>query len=213
MLRNTLPLILFACAVLEAAPRTGEEIVFDLDPVHTEIQFTLSDVLHTVHGTFQLKSGSVRFDPATGKAAGELIVDVTSGESGSKGRDRRMHKDVLESQRYPEAVFIPDHVAGSIAPEGAAQVEVHGVFKIHGAEHELMLAVQVERKGDQLTATTHFVVPYAKWGMKNPSTFLLRVGDKVEIDIRATAHARSGAIQATVAAPAGIRAVGSISRR
>jgi len=52
-----------------------------------------------VHGTFQLKSGTIRFDPATSTASGAVIVDVTSGASGSAARDRKMHKDVLESQR------------------------------------------------------------------------------------------------------------------
>jgi hypothetical protein len=36
-----------------------------------------------------------------------------------------------------------------------------------------------------VTATTHFEIPYVQWGMKNPSTFILRVSDKVDIDIRA----------------------------
>jgi hypothetical protein len=32
-------------------------------------------------------------------------------------------------------------------------------------------------------------VPYVKWGMKNPSTFILRVNDKVQISIHAVARA------------------------
>jgi hypothetical protein len=29
-------------------------------------------------------------------------------------------------------------------------------------------------------------MPYVKWGMKNPSTLLLRVSDQVEIDVHAS---------------------------
>ena len=189
MLRNTLVVVLSTCAVLQAAPRVAaQEMVLDLDPAQSEVNFTLPDVLHTVHGTFKLKSGSVRFDPATGKAAGEVIVDVASGDSGSRARDRRMHKDVLESSRYPDAVFAPDRFDGHFAPDGSADLQVHGVFKIHGTEHEVTFPMRVEMQGEQATATTHFVVPYVKWGMKNPSNFLLRVSDKVQIDIRATGH-------------------------
>jgi hypothetical protein len=31
-------------------------------------------------------------------------------------------------------------------------------------------------------------VPYIKWGMKNPSTFILRVSDKVEITVETAAR-------------------------
>jgi polyisoprenoid-binding protein YceI len=153
----------------------------DLDPAKTEIQFTLHDVLHTVHGTFRLKKGSISYDPDSGKASGEIIVDVTSGASGSDARDSRMHKEILESQRYPEATFMPDRVDGKF--------DVHGVFRIHGADHELTLHFQVEHTGDHYTASTHFVIPYVQWGLKNPSNFLLKVDKTVEMDIKATLNA------------------------
>jgi polyisoprenoid-binding protein YceI len=200
-LRSILTLIVLASTGVGAASCMADEMVFDLDPAQTGIQFTLGDVFHTVRGTFQLKSGTIRCDPATGKAGGEVIVDVTSGASGSKARDHRMHKDVLESQQYPQAVLIPDHCHGSLAPEGSGTMGMHGLLKIHGTEHEVTLDAQVNKKGDQLTASMHFVVPYVKWGMKNPSTLLLRVNDKVEIDIHATAHARAGTGQTVSADP------------
>lgn len=161
----------------------------DLDPAKTEIQFTLHDVLHTVHGTFQLERGSIHVDPDSGNASGEIIVDVASGASGSDARDRRMHKDILESRRYPEATFMPDRVAGKLAPEGQSQIDVHGIFKIHGADHELTLHFQVERTGGQLIASTHFSIPYVEWGMKDPSNFLLKVDKTVDIDIKTTFNA------------------------
>ena len=187
-----LALILFACGAAQAVPSATDEIVYELNPAQTEINFTLPDVLHTVHGTFQLKSGTVRFDPATGAASGAVIVDVTSGASGSPARDRKMHKEILESGRYPEAVFTPERVEGRFSPEGAAELQVHGLFKIHGGEHEIIFQTRVETKGDQLVVNMHGVLPYVQWGMKNPSTFILRVSDKVQLDIHATGHIHPG---------------------
>ena len=160
----------------------GQEIVLDPDPAHTTVQFKLSATLHTVHGNFKLKHGAIRFDPATGKIGGEVVVDATSGNSGDDGRDRRMHQDILESAKYPEIVFTPDRVDGAVAPQGASQILVHGVFRIHGAAHELTIPVQVRMNNGQASAKTNFSIPYLKWGMKNPSTLFLRVSDKVEID-------------------------------
>jgi hypothetical protein len=83
-----------------AAPQTASgTLVFAVDPAQSTVHWTLGSSLHTVHGTFALKRGSFRVDPATSKAGGEIVVDATSGKSGNDGRDRKMHKDVLESAR------------------------------------------------------------------------------------------------------------------
>jgi polyisoprenoid-binding protein YceI len=174
--------------LLLCVPAAGA-MSLDLDPAKTKVQFTLHDVLHTVHGTFQLKSGSIRFDPDSGKAWGQIVIDVTSGESGSEARDRRMHKEILQSQRFPLATFTPDHVDGKLAPQGQSQIDVHGVFKIQGADHELTMHFQVECTGGQYVASTHFVIPYVEWGMKNPSNFLLKVDKTVDVDVQTTVNA------------------------
>jgi len=169
--------LLLACAAALCAADT----VLQLDPARTQIAFTLSDPLHTVHGTFKLKRGNIRFDPETGKASGEIVIDVASGESGSGMRDRRMHKDVLESKKYPEAVFTPNRVDGHL---GQTEMTVYGMFRIHGAEHEMTMNFKVTAEGGGYAATAHFAIPYVQWGMKDPSNFLLKVSDKVEMDVK-----------------------------
>jgi polyisoprenoid-binding protein YceI len=174
--------------VMSAPLLKAQETEFQIDPAQTKIEFTLGSVLHTVHGTFQLKGGNLRFDPATGKASGELVVDARSGASGSNARDSRMHKDILESQRFPEIVFRPDRIEGKVASAGVSQVVIHGVFTIHGGQHELAVPAEVQAAAGKYGVTAHFEVPYQKWGMKNPSTFILRVNDKVDLTVQTVAH-------------------------
>jgi len=177
---NRYPLLLLLCTVpLAAAASTVE-----LDPARTTINFTLGDVLHTVHGTFKLKHGSITFDSSTGKASGEIAVDVTSGNSGGGTRDKRMHKEILESARYPEAVFTADRVSGELATRGASELDVHGAFQIHGASHEMTVHFRADVNGSEVASSTAFTIPYVQWGFKNPSNFLLRVSDKVEMNIQ-----------------------------
>jgi polyisoprenoid-binding protein YceI len=166
----------------------AQETVLQIDPALTKVSFTLEDVLHTVHGTFALRRGTIRFEPLSGKASGELVVDAASGNSGSPARDRRMKANILECDRYPEITFRPDHVQGKVLAEGASQIELHGMFVIHGSEHEVTLPLQVEASAGKYRATGRFDVPYVKWGMKNPSTLMLRVKDKVAIDIQTVAR-------------------------
>jgi polyisoprenoid-binding protein YceI len=118
---------------------------------------------------------------------GNLVVDATSGQSGNKSRDRKMHKEILESARYPEITFRPDRVDGTVALSGSSTIQVHGIFSLHGSDHELIMPVRLEVFPDHWVADTHFTIPYVKWGLKNPSTFVLRVSESVEIDVHATA--------------------------
>ncbi|HEV2349131.1 MAG TPA: YceI family protein [Terriglobia bacterium] len=163
----------------------SQEAVLELDPAQTQIQFTLGATFHTVHGTFKLKRGTIRYNPNDGKASGLVVVDVTSGESGNDGRDLKMHKDVLQSSKYPEATFAPAQIRGGLDPKVDSQIEIQGVFNLLGGHHDLTLTFRVHKAGDHLTASTHFVIPYQQWGLKNPSTLFLRVSDKVNIDIQA----------------------------
>jgi len=170
--------------VLLIISAAAQEQTFQIDPAQSTVKFTLGDVLHTVHGSFALKHGELQVQP-TGKLSGEIVVDATSGNSGSGMRDRKMNKEVLESARYPEIDFRPDRFDGEVAAQGKSSVVVHGMFSIHGTAREVTVPAQVERDGDHWTANVHFTVPYAKWGMKNPSTLFLKVNDTVEIDLSA----------------------------
>jgi polyisoprenoid-binding protein YceI len=172
--------IFLALTPIEAA---AQDSTLHLDAQRTIINFTLGDVLHTVHGTFHLKEGTLHLATASGKLTGEIVVDAKSGESGNGMRDRKMHREVLESDRYPEIIFRPDRVEGNVIPQGKSSVSVHGIFTIHGSDHELTVPAEVQMAPGYWTATLHFALPYAKWGMKNPSTMFLRVSESVDIDL------------------------------
>lgn len=161
---------------------SAQDTIFQVDPAQSAVKFTLADVLHTVRGTFKVRSGTLQMEDR-GKVVGEIVVDAASGETGSGMRDRKMHREVLESARYPDVIFRPDRVDGVVVSQGKSSVLVHGIFSIHGADREITVPAQLETAADRWTATVHFTIPYEKWGMKNPSTLFLKVSDSVEIDL------------------------------
>jgi polyisoprenoid-binding protein YceI len=167
-----------------AAPQPpASEIVLGIDPAESKVHWTLGSTLHTVHGSFAFKKGTLQLDTSTGKARGEIIVDATSGNSGDDSRDKKMHREVLESGRYVEVVFRPDRVEGKITPQGTFAAQVHGLFILHGSEHELTVPVQAELAADHWTGTAKFSVPFIDWGLKNPGSFFLKVNHAVEIEL------------------------------
>jgi polyisoprenoid-binding protein YceI len=175
--------------VAGASALYAQQITIKLAPEQTRVEFTLGATMHTVRGSFQLKSGLMTFDTTTGKADGRIVVNATSGQSGDSSRDARMHKDVLETGKYPEIVFIPGQVEGGIPPQGNLHAVVHGILRLHGADQQLDMTVQGKRTANGITAATDFAIPYVKWGLKNPSNFLLHVSEEVQIHVETTASA------------------------
>jgi polyisoprenoid-binding protein YceI len=147
------------------------------------VHFNVESTLHTVHCTFSVKSGTVHFDPQTGKAGGEIVVNATSGDSGGSSRDARMHKEILETKKYPEAVFHPSQVEGQVASIGACDVKLRGIISLHGADHELTALIHANLASDHWTGTAKFEVPYISWGIKDPSNFFLKVKPVVNVEL------------------------------
>jgi polyisoprenoid-binding protein YceI len=155
-----------------------------LDPNATEVHFTLKDTVHTVHGTFHLKSGDVIFDPKTGEASGMIAVDTGSGASGNDSRDGKMKREYLGVLTFPVASFEPQHVSAFDPAAGWQKLTVNGTMTLHGAAHAMTMEFTISRAdGGQLTANTHFMIPYVAWGIKDPSIALIRVEKEVSMDV------------------------------
>jgi polyisoprenoid-binding protein YceI len=154
----------------KAAP--ARAVVLAVNAAQSKINYVLGTTLHTVHGTFGLKRGAI-----------QIVADATSGQSGDTKRDKKMHKDVLESEKYTEVVFRPDRVDGKFSGGGAVSIQMHGTFALHGSNHELSVPVTGEITGDHWRGTGTFKIPYVEWGLKSPSNFLLKADPVVEVEL------------------------------
>ncbi|HEV2198270.1 MAG TPA: YceI family protein [Bryobacteraceae bacterium] len=176
---------LFLLLSLAAA---ATETRLDFDAAQTTVEFT-----RFAHGARELQAerGLAAIRSALSTVNGQLVVDAASGRSGNNTRDRRMHREILESMRFPEVVFSPVRFTGEFHAQQDSQLIVHGTFRLHGAGHDIDIPVKVHpaREGYALDAV--FPLPYVAWGLKNPSNFLLRVGDTATIKIHALTRATS----------------------
>jgi len=170
-------------AAVASTPAVTSPVSLTLDPAQSKVHYTVPTTLHTVHGTFDVTRGTMDFDPASGKAAGEIVVNAKSGESGNNSRDNRMHKEILETAKFPEAVFRPTQVEGIVAASGPCEIKVHGTFSVHGSDHNVVALVHAELAGQTWKGTGKFDVPYVQWGIKDPSNFLLKVNHVVSVEI------------------------------
>lgn len=191
MKRSTSLVALLCASVSMACAASAQNATLQLDPAQTKILWTLPTVLHIVHGTFQLNSGTMTFNKQTGAASGLFNVNEDTGRSGDNVRDGRMKKSILKTAEYPTATFQPKHVSGTFHPSGSSTLVVEGIFHLYGADHPLQLDVQVNTIGSALTATTKFDISYVAWGMHDPSTLFLRVDKSVQMEIDAKGSIQS----------------------
>jgi polyisoprenoid-binding protein YceI len=175
--------IVLVLALGAALPAIAAERLLRLDPATTTVRFRVKARAHQVLGTMPLELGELRFDPATGEAGGEIVLDPSRAETGIQMRDRTMRQEVFEVERFPRIVFRPRRLAGEVPSEGTAIVGLEGVLEIHGTEQPMTLPVTISAEASGIRATTAFDVPYVAWGMKNPGNQMLRVADVVEVRI------------------------------
>lgn len=162
----------------------GDSLTLTVAPARSSVEWTLPATMHTVHGSFEIVRGSMQVKARDGIATGEVVASARSAESGNTGRDRKMHREVLESARFPDISFRPSRLEGSIPPgDGTAELQLAGTLTIHGAAHEMRLPVTFSRKGDAWDGSANFSVPYVAWGMKDPSTLFLRVRPAVSVEV------------------------------
>lgn len=164
---------------------SAQQMSVEFDPAKTQIHWSLAGNVHTTHGTFRFKQGHVFVNPATGVMSGDLVADATSGDSGNGARDKRMNKEILEAEKYPEFRFTPQKLEGPVTPGAHSNVHVIGTFLVHGSTHNLTIPMDLTVANGIVTGSGKFSIPFVDWGMKDPSNFLFKVDKSVEVEVEA----------------------------
>jgi len=200
-MRRTSSVCLFLGLLATAGPASAAEmLVLHLDPENTSVDFLLDATMHTVHGHLGSASGRIAFDPASALATGELVIDLADAETGVGRRDRKMHEKILETDRYPTAVFRVNRLdLPQSLQQGRNELQLHGELELRGARHAVAVPAVAILDGDRITATAWLEIPYIDWGLEDPSFFVLRVAKTVRVEIE-TAGRLEGELPASAAA-------------
>jgi polyisoprenoid-binding protein YceI len=179
-------LLLSLSALWGGAALSAENWNVRIDAKASALDFSVGATMHTVRGKARFEGGELVYDPATGEASGEVVVDARSFDTANSGRDQKMHSTVLESVKFPRVVFKPRRIEGAVP----GTVKISGTFQIHGVEQSLEVPGEVTRVGDRLTVATSFSVPFVRWGLTDPSG-LLRVDKEVAVRVKLVGDVRS----------------------
>ncbi len=156
---------------------------FTVAPEASDVSFTLGGSDHATRGTFHVQSGTLSFDPKSPKLSGTIVVAAGSGKTGNDSRDKKMWNEVLDSPHFADITFAPQSYQGTLNLTGDSTLQVTGIFTLHGTPHDMTVPMQIHADGPTLIARSQFKVPYVKWGLKDPSIFILKVAKEVDVNL------------------------------
>jgi polyisoprenoid-binding protein YceI len=140
-MKNRVPSSLIAFALMIAAPLAASADTWQIDPVHTTVEFTVRHMMiSNVRGLFTKVAGTITAkdsDPASVKV--EATVDTSSIDTRSADRDADLKSaNFLDVAKYPTMTF----KSKKIEPAGPGKWKMVGDLTLHGVTKEVTLDVQ-----------------------------------------------------------------------
>ena len=113
---------------------------YAVDPVHSNVAFTIRHLVSKVTGKFDDFSGTVNVDPKKLPTSSvEFAIKVASIDTGNGDRDKHLKSgDFFDAEKYPEITF----KSSSVKATGKDKYSVAGTLTMHGVSKQVVLPVE-----------------------------------------------------------------------
>ena len=187
-----------ACAALAAgttAAADSEPTRYQLDPVHTQVFFSLSHLgFSHPNGRFRIKDGWFKFDAEHWEQSScSVTIAVDSLDFGDEAWQKKVLSDeFFDVKRYPEMGF----ECVRLEKTGDDAGKLTGKLTLRGQAREVVLELKLNKVGTHSYTFQH-MAGFSAHGTLERSQFGMRallpgVGDEVELRIEAEGHRKSG---------------------
>lgn len=136
-------LVLTASLALLLAPALADAAAtkYVVDPVHSNVTFTIRHFVSNVQGRFTDFSGTILYDPENLEASSvEFTVEAASIDTHNDRRDNHLRSpDFFDVEKHPTLSFKSTRVAR----KDETTLEVTGNLTIRGVTREVTIPVQV----------------------------------------------------------------------
>ena len=107
MLRRTTAGIAVAVAMLAATVTGAQATIYQIDPVHSNVEFTIRHLVGRVSGSFTGLTGSILYDPAQPDSSAVVAsIDVATVVTHNERRDKDLKSpNFFDAERYPSIDF------------------------------------------------------------------------------------------------------------
>lgn len=139
MMRKIVALSVVAAVTVAAKPGPAE--VWDVDPSHTEVGFSVKHFFTPVTGKFEDFDATLRYDPEQPEeSAVNVTIRAASVNTNNERRDNHLlSEDFFEAATYPEITFR----STSVRSAGPNRLVATGPLTIKGVTREVELPIEV----------------------------------------------------------------------
>jgi polyisoprenoid-binding protein YceI len=184
------PASLTGAATAQESPQESphHSLHYRIEVAGSTLRWELSTTFGTVKGTAQAFHGVIDAIPLTSGAwdvRSRIVVPAAGMRTENRRRDRRM-RTILETNRFPEIVFVLRHFTGDLSkfkPGGTFSVEVAGDLTVHGRTVKVQLPVDAYVFPDRVEVAGSFPLNWKEFGIADPS-FLARVKEPMQVAFR-----------------------------
>jgi polyisoprenoid-binding protein YceI len=142
---------LFFGSLLVALPALAVPQTYEIDPVHSRVEFTIRHMFSKVTGDFGAFTGSVKYDPAApGTSSVTVEIDASSIDTNNDGRDKHLKSaDFFDVAKYPTLHF----ASNKITPGAEGKLKVEGMLTMHGITKPVVIDAAFLGSGPDLRGT------------------------------------------------------------
>jgi polyisoprenoid-binding protein YceI len=134
-------LVVAAAAIVTLVSRGSAQTSWEIDPVHTSVQFSIRHMMiSNVRGEFTKVAGTVQTDDADPtRSRISATIDAASIDTRDAKRDEHLRSpDFLDVARHPTITFVSKRIARA----GEGRWKVTGDLTLHGVTREVVLDVE-----------------------------------------------------------------------
>ncbi len=139
--------------LLVAAPSLAAPVTYDIDPVHSRVEFTIRHIVSKVTGDFGDFKGTITYDPAApATSTTNVEIAATSIDTNNDRRDNHLRSaDFFDVAKFPALTF----TSTKVVPGEEGKFKVEGTLTMHGVTKPVVLDASFLGAGPGMDGSPH----------------------------------------------------------
>ena len=144
--------LLTLSALLFASQAGAATQIYQIDPVHSRVEFTIRHMFSKVTGNFSDFSGTINYDAAA-PATSSVTAEIKTGSIDTNNERRDGHlksPDFFDATTYPTLTF----ASTKVTPASDGKLRVEGTLAMHGVTKPIVIDAAFLGAGPGLDGVT-----------------------------------------------------------